>query len=62
MPKVYWLFNWQEYLNEFVTQLVTIQLVFFTDLVPSEEVKFQMGWVLVTTIAMLVGSNLLLVL
>ena len=33
----------------------------FTDFVPDEEVKFLMGWVLVGSMALLVGSNLLLV-
>ena len=60
-PKVYWVFNYQEQLNELLTQLVTIQLVIFSDFVLDEEVKFLMGWVLVATMALLVGSNLLLV-
>ena len=56
-PKVYWLMNYIEMFNEGIFQLATIHLFVFSDFVSSQEVQYDFGFSMVTTMSILITVN-----
>ena len=56
-PKVYWLMNYIEMFNEGIFQLATIHLFVFSEFVSSQEVQYDFGFSMVTTMSILIFVN-----
>jgi len=50
--------NRLEYINEAMVGIITFQFIFCTDWVDSEEFKFELGWILVISVLVLIVINL----